>query len=178
MSGWPAPAPPGAESLSHDESFVLLTEPRQFLGEHGHALAPGAGHFRDVRAPEHPVRTKGIVDLSQIGVHRGKRIGLAGIARCSGRFDRHIGELRQGQKGRHVGHGFGILQRGQATSAAQMIDRQAKSGVALGDPAKFRQRIRCHRGDWNASCFSGRPKPLECAIMQPLPREIAEEPLP
>src|SRR6266550_4548084 len=44
-SGGPVPAPPGAECLSHDESLVLVAEPRQFLGEHRHALAPRAGHL-------------------------------------------------------------------------------------------------------------------------------------
>src|SRR6266478_3407643 len=51
MSARPVPAPPGAERLSHDETLVLFAKPRQLLGEHRHALAPGTGHLRDVRAP-------------------------------------------------------------------------------------------------------------------------------
>src|SRR6266446_3729427 len=75
MSARPVPAPPGAERLSHDETLVLFAKPRQLLGEHRHALAPGTGHLRDVGAPEHAVRTKGIEDLPQINLHRWKRIG-------------------------------------------------------------------------------------------------------
>src|SRR6266851_9500336 len=40
MSVAPVPSPPRAERLSHDESLVILAEPRKLLGEHGHALAP------------------------------------------------------------------------------------------------------------------------------------------
>src|SRR5208283_1750360 len=57
MSGGPVPAPPGAERLAHDQPLVLLAEPRQLIGEHCRALAPGAGHLRDVGAPEHPMRS-------------------------------------------------------------------------------------------------------------------------
>src|SRR5690349_17722275 len=64
------PAPPGTERLRHDEPLVRFTEPRQFLGEHRHAMAPGTGHLCDVRAPEHPVGAERIVDLSQICVQR------------------------------------------------------------------------------------------------------------
>jgi hypothetical protein len=70
MSGCPVPAPPGTERLSHDEPLVLFAEPRQLLGEHRHALAPGTGHLGDVRAPEHSVGAERIVDLPQIGVQR------------------------------------------------------------------------------------------------------------
>ena len=59
----PVPAPPGAERITHDEFEVMSFEPRQFLGEHRHALAPGAGHLRNVRAPEHTARTERIGDL-------------------------------------------------------------------------------------------------------------------
>src|SRR6516225_11458682 len=66
LSACPVPAPPGAKRFSHDESLVLFAEPRQFLGEHRHALAPGARHLGDAGAPEHAMRAKRIVDLSQI----------------------------------------------------------------------------------------------------------------
>ena len=36
-----------------------------------------------------------------------------------------------------------------------MIDRQAKPGVALGDPAQFRQRIRRQCRDRNTGIFGG-----------------------
>ena len=50
--------------------------------------------------------------------------------------------------------------------------------MALGDPAELRQRIRRQRGDRNAGVFSGGPKPVEGAVVQPLPCGITEEPVP
>ena len=160
------------------ESPVLVAQPRQFLGEHRHALAPGARHLRYIRPPEHAVGPECIVDLSQIGVHLRERIRLARITRRAGCLDRHIGKLRQRQKGRYVGHGRGIFQRGQAASATQVIDRQSKSRVALGNAAEFSQRIRRQDRDGNAVFFSLRPKPVEGTFGQPLARRIAQEPIP
>src|SRR5579863_5107568 len=48
MSGSPFPAPPGTQRVAHDQSLVLFTEPWEFLGEHRHALSPGARHLGDV----------------------------------------------------------------------------------------------------------------------------------
>jgi DNA polymerase-1 len=60
------PSPPRTQRLSHDEFEVMAFEPWQLLGEHRHALAPGTGHLRDVRAPKHSARTKRIVDLPRV----------------------------------------------------------------------------------------------------------------
>src|SRR5437763_17210683 len=81
ISSSPVPAPPAAARLAHDELEVTPLEPRQLLGEHRHALLPGAGHLADVGAPGHPVRPNGVVALPQIGVQGRKRIGLARIMR-------------------------------------------------------------------------------------------------
>jgi hypothetical protein len=55
--------------------------------------------------------------------------------RDAGRLDRDIGVFRQSQEVRHVGHCGGIFQRRCAAASAEMVDRQAKSGVTFGDPA-------------------------------------------
>src|ERR1700722_8929058 len=101
VSGRAVPAPPGAQRVAHDEAFVLVVEPRQFLGEHCHTLVPGAGHFRNIGTPEHAVWTEGIVNLAKICLHRRERVGLSGIAGRTGCFDGDVGELRQCQQVRH-----------------------------------------------------------------------------
>ena len=103
------PAPPGTKRVPHDKSLILLAEPRQLLGKHRHALAPGARHLGDVRTPEHSVRTKGVIDLPQKRMQRWKRVGLTRLVRHAGRLDRHVGELRQCHKLRDVSHRRGIL---------------------------------------------------------------------
>src|SRR6516164_8420995 len=54
------PADPVAQGLAHDEVEVAAFEPRQFLGEQGYALAPGARHAGDVGAPEHALGAEGV----------------------------------------------------------------------------------------------------------------------
>src|SRR4051812_25224594 len=53
--------------------MTSLLSSRQFLGEHCHALAPGARHLGDVGSPKHSVGAERIVDLPQISVERRKR---------------------------------------------------------------------------------------------------------
>ena len=57
------PAPPCAYRLTHDELSIRLAEPVELLCKHSHALAPRTRHLRDIRAPEHSVRTEGVIDL-------------------------------------------------------------------------------------------------------------------
>src|SRR5262245_46256714 len=83
-----APAPPGAHGLAHHQRLVTVREPGQLLGEHRHALPPGARHLRDVGAPEHARRAEGVVDLAQVPVHSRERVRPAAIAWCAGRLDR------------------------------------------------------------------------------------------
>src|SRR5439155_26407986 len=71
------PAPPGAHGLAHDEMLVTLWQPGQLLGEHRHALPPGARHLRDVGSPEQTRGPEGVE------------------AWCTGRLDGDIGMLGQ-----------------------------------------------------------------------------------
>ena len=75
---------------------------------------------------------------------------------------------------------MGVMASASFSVAAysRLCDRFAYRRPALGDPARFRQRIGPQRADRNTGVFSGRPKSVECAIVQPPPRGIAEEPIP
>src|SRR5205823_1315695 len=89
-SGCAIPAPPGADSLPHDECLIRLGQPRHLLGEHRHALPPGARHLRDVGTPEQPLWTEGVVELTHERLHRRKRVRLARVAGRTGRLDGDI----------------------------------------------------------------------------------------
>src|SRR5271166_2989840 len=75
------PAEPIADRLSHDEVLVATLEPRQFLGEHRHALPIGARHAGDVGSPEAALRAERVIDLADVFVDVAVRVGLARIAR-------------------------------------------------------------------------------------------------
>src|SRR6516164_11868650 len=62
------PAEPIADRLSHDELLVPALQPRQFLGEHRHALPIRARHTGDVSAPERALRTEHVKDLANVFV--------------------------------------------------------------------------------------------------------------
>src|SRR6516162_3128646 len=53
------PAEPIADRLPHNEVLVATLEPRQFLGEHRHALPIRAWHAGDVGAPEAALNCRG-----------------------------------------------------------------------------------------------------------------------
>src|SRR5215469_14397486 len=84
------PAEPVADRAAHHELAVLAGEPRQLLGEQGHALPPRARHARDVGAPEHAGGAEGVVDAPQVVVDVAIGIGLARVARRAGGLDRHV----------------------------------------------------------------------------------------
>src|SRR5271168_4867801 len=62
------PTEPIADRLSHDELLVAALEPRQFLGEHRHALPIRARHAGDVGAPEAALRTERVHNLTDVFV--------------------------------------------------------------------------------------------------------------
>src|SRR5438270_9323936 len=74
------PADPVAQGLPHDELEVTTLQPRQFLGEQSHALAPGARHSGDVGAPEHPLRTECIETAMQVRMQAAEGIFVFGVA--------------------------------------------------------------------------------------------------
>ena len=74
------PAKPIAKGTTHDQLLVLLRQPDQLLGEHGRALAPGAGHADDIGPPEHSLRAEGVVDLLKVAVDVAKRVRVSGMA--------------------------------------------------------------------------------------------------
>src|SRR5690242_17110857 len=60
ISSLPFPAPPGTQRFAHHQPFIRLAQPRQLLGEHRHALRPGARHLADIGPPEHAPRPERI----------------------------------------------------------------------------------------------------------------------
>src|SRR5262245_61013467 len=84
------PAEPVADRAPHDELLVLLGQPGQLLGEHGHALLPRDRHPRDVGSPEQPLRAEGVVELPDVAVNVAIRVRLARVARRAGRLERHV----------------------------------------------------------------------------------------
>src|SRR5713101_7738657 len=80
-AGSEGPADPVAQGLPHDEVEVAALQPRQFLGEQGHALPPGARHAGDVRAPEHPLGTERVETAVQMRMQTAERIFVLGVAR-------------------------------------------------------------------------------------------------
>ena len=69
----------------------LCPEPRQLFGEQRHALAPRAGHARDVGAPEPARGAEVVIELAQLVVDVAKRVRLIGVARRAGGFHRDVG---------------------------------------------------------------------------------------
>ena len=133
------PADPVAQRLAHYEVKVAPLQPRQFVGEEGHTLPPGAGHAGDVGAPEHPLGAERIKAPVQMRVQAAERVFVLGIAGLSRRLDRYIRLFSEGQQFRLV-----AISRLAFTGArhAHMVDDQLQAGVALGDLADCRQKHR------------------------------------
>src|SRR5712691_3413048 len=97
LSFSPLPADPVANGAAHDELEITPAEPRQLFGEQRHALAPRAGHARDVGAPEPARGAEGVIELAQLVVDVAKRVRLVGIARRARGLHRDVGVLGEGQ---------------------------------------------------------------------------------
>src|SRR5437899_5178943 len=118
----PLPADPVANGAAHDELEITPAEPRQLFGEQRHALAPRAGHARDVGAPEPARGAEGVIELAQLVVDVAKRVRLIGVARRAGGFHRDVGVLRERKNLREVGPAF--TRTRHAGGAAEMIKDQ------------------------------------------------------
>jgi len=97
-SGRTAPAHPVAQGFAHDQLEIAALEPRQFLGEHRHALPPGTRHPGDVGAPEHPLRTERVKAALKVLVKAAERIRVFRVAGLTGRLYRDVrifGERQQ-----------------------------------------------------------------------------------
>src|ERR1700730_13179456 len=74
LAGGKWPADPVAQGLPHDEVEVAALQPRQLLGEQGHALPPRARHAGDVRAPEHSLGTERVETAMQVRMQAAERV--------------------------------------------------------------------------------------------------------
>src|SRR5262252_392601 len=80
------PLEPVTDRPAHDQLEVAPLQPGQLFREQRDALTPRTRHARDVGAPEPARRTEGVVETVQIVVDVAKRVGLIGVARCTGRL--------------------------------------------------------------------------------------------
>src|SRR5213596_2974753 len=82
-SGGAFPAEPIDDRPTHQPLEIAALQPRQFFGEHRHALPVRARHAGDVGAPERALRPERLEDLTQIAVDVPEWVGLARIARST-----------------------------------------------------------------------------------------------
>src|SRR3954468_13130886 len=68
------PSQPVTDGPAHDQLEVAALQPGQLFREQRHALAPRAGHARDVRAPEPARGAEGVVEPTQVVVDVAKRV--------------------------------------------------------------------------------------------------------
>src|SRR5262245_25261072 len=127
------PAEPVHDGATHHPLEVAALQPRQFLGEHRHALAVRARHAGDVRAPERALGAERLEDLAQVAVYALVGIGLARVARRARHLHRDVGILRERQHVLEVGERRVVGHAGAAAVAAEMIDVQLQPRMPLGD---------------------------------------------
>src|SRR4029077_18516606 len=80
------PADPFADAPTHHVLEVLALQPRQFLGEEGDALPPGARHAGDIGAPEEALRPERVENSMQAVLDVAEGIALRRIMRRAGRL--------------------------------------------------------------------------------------------
>jgi len=145
--------------------FIWQTlEPRQFLGEHRHALPPRARHPGDVGAPEHPRGAEGVKAAVQMLMKAAERIGVLGVAHLTGRLDRDIRVFGERQQLRLESIG-GLAHAG--ARHAHVIDDQFEARVTRGDLADGRQKHRSSQRHRHPRALGGRPQPVEGSIGEP-----------
>ena len=121
----------------------MALEPRQFLGEHRHALPIRARHAGDVGAPEAALRAKRVDDLADVFVDVAIKVGFARIARPPVRryFRRQkmLGSRRFASD-RSDGHGL----EGPVTDFALAVEEgrtaQGVAGLVLVEATWLRSR--------------------------------------
>src|SRR5262245_63399549 len=125
----PLPPEPVADRASHPQLEVAAPEPRQLLGEQGHALAPRAGHARDVGPPEPARGAEGVIELLELVVHVAERVGLIGVARRAGGLHGYVGILRERQHLWEIRPPLGRARHSRG--AAEMIEDQLEVRMPL-----------------------------------------------
>src|SRR6516162_10893843 len=116
------PAEPVDDRLPHDQILVAALQPRQFLGEHRHALPVRARHPGDVGAPEAALRAERVMDLADVFVDVAIGVGLARIAGGPRELDRDIREFGERQHLAQIGKGGIVLSGTAATTPAMVVD--------------------------------------------------------
>src|ERR1700760_2628408 len=89
------PSNPFGETAPHHVFKVAALEPCQFLGEKRDTLTIAARHPRNIRAPEHALRTERIENSMQSFLNVAERVALRRIMRRAGGLDRNVGQLCQ-----------------------------------------------------------------------------------
>src|SRR5256886_17593223 len=89
------PSQPVTDGPAHYQFEVAALQPGQLFREQRHALAPRAGHARDVGAPEPARGAKGVIKLAQLVVDVAVRVRLVGVARRARGLHRDVGVLRE-----------------------------------------------------------------------------------
>src|SRR6185503_20916226 len=124
------PAEPVDDGTAHHPLEIAALQPRQFLGEHRHALTVRARHAGDVRAPERALGSERLEDLAQVAVDVLVGIGLARVAGRARHLDPDVGMLGQRQHRREVGKDRVVAEAGPAPAAPEVIDVQLQTGMA------------------------------------------------
>src|SRR6266850_1736793 len=167
------PAQEVTQCLSHHERLVGLRQPAQLLGKERHALAPRAGHLGDVGAPEEPPRAERVEDALEIPADAAVGILVGRIRRRAGRLDRDVRAARERDERIAVHEGRGA---GGAERHGEMVDQQAQSGMALGEPLHLRQVRGRGERDRDAVARRAGPEPFELAALEPgrVPRLVED----
>src|SRR5687767_8303229 len=160
-----APPNPFAQPPPHHHLQVLPLEPRQLLREHRDALAPGAGHARDVGAPEHARGAEGVEDLLEIGMNVAVRPRRARVARRAGGLHRDVGVAGEREEIGEVGEGRLVL---HVARARHVIDEQAQPRMLRGDRADGFRLAGTEQPYRHAGLLRRRPHPLGGAVGEPV----------
>src|SRR5437899_877620 len=135
----PLPAEPVTYGAAHDELEITPAEPRQLFGEQRHALAPRAGHARDVGAPEPARGAKGVIKLAQLVVDVAVRVRLVGVARRAGGLHRDVGVLRQRENFLEICPA--LIRARHSGGSTEVIEDQLEVRMTLRDLADLRKEV-------------------------------------
>src|SRR5207344_506193 len=116
------PSQPVTDGPAHDQFEVAALQPGQLFREQRYALAPRAGHARDVGTPEPARGAEGVIELLELVVNVAERVGLIGVAWRAGGLHGHVGILRERQHLREIRPPLGRARHSRG--AAEMIEDQ------------------------------------------------------
>src|SRR5215472_1994342 len=131
------PAEPVDDRLPHDEILVAALEPRQFLGEHCHALPVRARHAGNVGAPETTLRPERVIDLADVFVDVAVGVGRARVAWRPRELDRDIGMFGECEHFTEIDKSSIVGPGTSSPAAAMVVDVELQSRMAFGDPPEF-----------------------------------------